>query len=88
MSKGQPIIGDTLAWTQHLLGQDTDAAPIIRQAAKQLPRNAEIQMHAAIILAAVNDTAAAASALDAALKLDAALAERADVRALRSKLKR
>src|SRR6185436_19255928 len=53
LSKGQPMIGDTLAWTQHLLGHDTEAAPIIRQAARQIPRHPDIQFHAAVILAAV-----------------------------------
>ena len=87
LSKGLPVIADTLAWTQHLLGQDKEAAPIIRQAAKQLPGNAEVQMHAAIILAAVGDMPAATSALETALKLNAAIAERADIKALRAKLK-
>ena len=87
LSKGQPLIADTLAWTQHLLGQDKEAAPIIRQAAKQVPRNVEIQLHAAIILSAIGDTAAAATALDAATKLNPKIEQRADVRALRAKLK-
>jgi len=86
LSKGLPVIADTLAWTQHLLGRNADAAPIIRQAAKQLPGNAEVQWHAAVILAAVGDTAAATAALDLAVKANPPLAERADVRALRSKL--
>jgi tetratricopeptide (TPR) repeat protein len=86
LSNSQPVIGDTLAWTQHLLGRDTEAALIIRQAAKQVPRHADIQFHAAVILAAVGDTEAAMSALEAALKLNAALSERADVRALRAQL--
>jgi tetratricopeptide (TPR) repeat protein len=86
LSKGQPMIGDTLAWTQHLLGHDTEAARIIRQAAKQVPRHPDIQFHAAVILAAVGDTAAAKTALDAAIRLNQALADRADVRALRARL--
>jgi tetratricopeptide (TPR) repeat protein len=86
LSKGQPVIGDTLAWTQHLLGRDAEAAPLIRQAARQVPRHPDIQFHAAVILAAVGDTAAAKTALDAAIKLNQALAERADVRALRARL--
>jgi uncharacterized protein (TIGR03790 family) len=88
ISKGQPMIGDTLAWTQHLLGQDAEAAPIIRQAAKQLPRVADVQLHAAIILGAIGDMPASAAALEAAVKLNPKFEERADVRALRAKLKK
>ena len=87
LSKGQPAVGDTLAWVQHLLGQDAEAAPVIRQAAKQTLNNFEIQLHAAIILGAVGDLKAAAAALDVATKLNPALEERADVKALRAKLK-
>ena len=86
LSKGMPVIGDTLAWAQHLLGRSSDAAPIIRQAAKQLPGNADVQWHAAVILAATGDTAAATRALDAAVKANPAMAERFDVRSLRVRL--
>ena len=86
LSKGMAVVADTLAWTQHLLGRDKEAAALIRGAAKQLPRNADVQLHAAIILAAVGDTPAAAAALDAAVKLEPAVADRSDVRALRSQL--
>ena len=70
-----------------MAAKDKEAAPIIRQAAKQVPNSAEVQLHAAIILAAVGDTAAAANALDTALRLNPSLGETAAVRALRSKLK-
>jgi len=86
LSKGVPVIADTYAWTLHLLGRQADAAPIIRQAAKALPGNADVQWHAAVILAAVDDDAGALSALEAAVKAKPALNERADVRALRSRL--
>jgi tetratricopeptide (TPR) repeat protein len=86
LSNGLPIIGDTLAWTQHLLGRSTEAAPIIRQAAKQMTGNADVQWHAAVILAATGDTIAATRALDAAVKLNPAMAERFDVRSLRVRL--
>jgi tetratricopeptide (TPR) repeat protein len=86
LSKGQPMIADTLAWTQHLLGRDSEAAPLIRLAAKQIPGHPDIQWHAAVILAAAGDTAGATSALNAALKLNPKLADQADVRALRTKL--
>jgi uncharacterized protein (TIGR03790 family) len=88
LSKGVPEVADTYAWTLHLLGRPADAAPIIRQAAKALPANAEIQWHAAVILAAVDDPAGAMAALDAAVKARPALNERADVRALRLRLQK
>ena len=86
LSKGQPMIADTLAWTHHLLGQDSEAAPLIRQAAKQMTGHPDIQWHAAVIFAAVGDTAAATSALNTAVKLNPKLADQAEVRALRTKL--
>ena len=86
LSKGLPAVADTLAWTLHLLGRNADAAPVIRQAVKPLAGNAEVQWHAAVILAAVGDRAAAGAALDAAIKASPALADRADVRALRARL--
>jgi Flp pilus assembly protein TadD len=86
LSKGLPVIADTLAWTQHLLGRSSEAAPIIRRAAKQLPGNVDVQWHAAVILAASGDTAGATSALDSAVKLSPAMAERFDVRSLRVRL--
>jgi tetratricopeptide (TPR) repeat protein len=86
LSKGLPVIADTLAWTQHLLGRSAEAAPIIRRTAKQLPGRVEVQWHAAVILAATGDMAGATSALDAAVKLNPAMAERFDVRSLRARL--
>lgn len=86
ISKGLPPIADTLAWTLHLLGRDVDAAPVIRPAVKALAGNAEVQWHGAVILSAVGDKAGAIAALDAATKANPALADRADVRALRSRL--
>ena len=86
LSKGLPAVADTLAWTLHLLGRDADAAPVIRQAIKPMSGNAEVQWHAAVILSAVGDRAAASAALDAAIKAAPAFADRADVRALRSRL--
>jgi tetratricopeptide (TPR) repeat protein len=86
LSKGLPTVADTLAWTLHLLGRHADAAPVIRPAIKPLANSAEVQWHAAVILNAVGDMAGASAALNAAIKADPALADRADVRALRSRL--
>jgi uncharacterized protein (TIGR03790 family) len=85
-SKGHPLMADTLAWVHHLLGDDKKATPLIREAAKQLPGHAEIQWHAAVILAGIGANAEAAAALEKAIAADPKLAEQADVRALRAKL--
>jgi uncharacterized protein (TIGR03790 family) len=82
----QPFIADTLGWIHHLLGNDLAASPLIELAATSLPDNAEVQLHAAILRAARGDLAKADVALRAALKLDAQLAERADVKELRRRI--
>ena len=85
-SKDAAII-DTLAWVYHLLGQDLDAEPLIVTAATLAPGNAEVQLHAAIILAARAKRDAANAALDRALRIDPALADSSDVAAVRERLK-
>ena len=80
-------IVDTLAWVYHLLGQDLDAEPLIVSAATLAPGSAEVQLHAAAILAARGKKDAATAALDRALRIDPALAESAPVNAIREQLK-
>ncbi|HKV98474.1 MAG TPA: TIGR03790 family protein [Vicinamibacterales bacterium] len=82
-----PVIADTLAWIHHLMGNDQLAAPLIDQALPELGSTADVQMHAAFVHAALGDKAKAQTELAAALKLDAKLGERADVKALQEKLK-
>jgi uncharacterized protein (TIGR03790 family) len=77
---------DTLAWVQHLLGNDAEALPLIAAAAKQLPEVAEIRLHAAVILAATGNLAASKDELDRALKLDESLGDHDDVEQLRQTL--
>ncbi|HUF48668.1 MAG TPA: TIGR03790 family protein [Vicinamibacterales bacterium] len=79
-------VADTLAWVHHLLGDHRAAKPLIERAAATAPNVAEIQLHAAFIHAALGELARARVELAAALKLDAALAERDDVKGLREKL--
>jgi uncharacterized protein (TIGR03790 family) len=86
LSSGNPVIVDTLAWTYHLLGYDEEALPLITTAAKQLPALAEVHWHAAIILAASGDAAAARKELETAVGLDGKVDEIADVRELRKRL--
>jgi tetratricopeptide (TPR) repeat protein len=79
-------IADTLGWIHYLLGNTTLAAPLLARAAVAMPESAEVQLHAAFALAAVDSTAKAREALAAALKLNPAFAERADVKDLQKKI--
>ena len=81
-----PTVADTLAWVHHLLGDDYSAKPLIERAATESPNNVEILVHAAFIQAGVNDAAKANAALGAALKLNPALNEREDIKALKKKI--
>jgi uncharacterized protein (TIGR03790 family) len=77
---------DTLAWIYHLLGRDGEAEPLITTAARLMPGKPEVLLHAAIILAATGNGGGAIKNLDAAVRLDATLDQRADVQELRKRL--
>jgi uncharacterized protein (TIGR03790 family) len=81
-----PTVIDTLAWIEHLLGNDDVASKLLTEALRRGSRNAEIHFHAAVVYAARNAWAAAATQLKAALQLDPALENREDVRQLRSRI--
>jgi tetratricopeptide (TPR) repeat protein len=80
-------IADTLGWIHHLLGDDRAAAPFLEGAVISAPDNVDVLIHAAIVHAALNDLAKARRELDAAEKLNPKIGERADVKALRERLK-
>ena len=82
------LVADTLAWVQHLLGDDRSAAPLLERATAASPETAEIWLHAAFVHAALNSATRASSELATAMKLDATYADRADVKALIERLKR
>jgi Flp pilus assembly protein TadD len=82
-----PTILDTLAWVQYLLGDVSEAVSTMAAALKGDPRNAEIRLHAAVIYAANGARAVARDQLAAALKLDPALQDSPEVRALQEKLR-
>jgi uncharacterized protein (TIGR03790 family) len=84
--KPGPEAIDTLAWIQHLLGNDADAEPLIASASRLQPLNAEIHFHGAAILAAVGNAQAATRELETAIRLNPTLGERADVQELRGRL--
>ena len=83
----QPIVADTLAWVQHLLGDDRTAAPLLERAEAAMPTNVDILVHAGIVHAALHDLVRARKELDAALKADPKATDRDDVKALRDQLK-
>jgi len=77
---------DTLAWIQHLVKRDTEAAATMRIARSTGTTDPDVLLHAAIIFAAVNDLPRAAAELNLALKVKPDLADREDVRKLRQQL--
>ena len=59
-----PYSLDTLAWVQHLLGRDVEAANTIREARAAVGGYApDLRWHAAVIYAAIDDVAKAAEEL-------------------------
>jgi hypothetical protein len=82
-----PYALDTLAWVQHLLGRDGEAATTIRQARTAAgAQSAEIMWHAAVIYAAINEAAEAGAELRAAVTADPTLATRQEIQKLREQL--
>ena len=77
---------DTVGWIEYLLGNTAEANRMLIQAAKAAPRNPEIRLHNAVVLAAQGARGAADSELAEALKLQPALQERAEVAELQKRL--
>jgi uncharacterized protein (TIGR03790 family) len=76
---------DTLAWTEHLLGEHAVAAKLLADAIRLEPRQAEIRLHAAIVYAALKQWDRADAELKEALRLDPGLETREEVRRLRQR---
>jgi uncharacterized protein (TIGR03790 family) len=83
-----PEIADTVAWVQHLLGRDREAAEILQRLVKSAPARAEYRLHAAVVFAAVGKLEEAATELREAVRLDPELEKSDEVKALRAKLGR
>jgi uncharacterized protein (TIGR03790 family) len=88
IAPNSPTIADTLGWVEYLLGNHAEATRILASAAKASPGNADVRLHAAFAWAAQGARGAAASELEAALKLNPDLGSRADVEALKKKVAR
>jgi Tfp pilus assembly protein PilF len=83
-----PAIADTLAWVQHLLGRDREAADILARIVKAEPAQATYRLHYAAVLAALGRLAEAGAELKEAVRLDPGLEAGDEVKALRAKLGR
>ena len=77
---------DTLAWIEHLLGDDATAAKQIVQAVRRAPGNPEVRLHAASIYVASGARAVAEIELKEALRLDPSLETGDEVRDVRAAL--
>lgn len=81
-------IADTLGWTHHLLGNQTEAERYLREALKGAPGSAEIQLHVALFEESQGRRTEAIGALEAALAINPALAESAEVKQLKASLEK
>lgn len=79
---------DTLGWIEHLRGNNIEATRLLRQAAQRAPNSADVRLHAAIALADAGAANEARTHLDAALKLDASIESRDEVKRLREQLRK
>lgn len=86
LSRGNAQVEDTLGWIHHLLGNDRDALPFVARASLALPRNADVQMHAAVVFAATGRLTEAARALESAATQDPAVRERPEYQEVQKKI--
>lgn len=86
LARGNAQVEDTLGWIHHLLGNDRDALPFVARASRALPRNAEVQLHAAVVFAANGRMTDAARALENAANQDPAIRERAEFQEVEKKI--
>jgi uncharacterized protein (TIGR03790 family) len=87
LAKENPNIKDTLGWIYHLAGQNEKAMPLLEEAVKSASRNAEMNLHFAVISAEMGDMLAAEVALLRAIEIDPKMEQREEVLKLRSILK-
>jgi uncharacterized protein (TIGR03790 family) len=81
-----PDLLDTLAWIEHLLGDDNNAIVHLRSAVARMPVNAEVWLHAAVVASAFDLRAEAAKYLNIAFQLDPALERAEELAPLRARL--
>jgi tetratricopeptide (TPR) repeat protein len=78
---------DTVAWIEHLQGNDAAAARRIASAVRVSPGSADVRLHAAIINAAAGARAVAEQELQVALRLQPTLEDSSEVKQLRERLR-
>ena len=83
-----PSVLDTLAWVQHLLGDDASAVKLVDQIVKSNTLNAGLRLHAAIVYAAVGQRPQAQRQLAIALQLNPGLTGSPEVKQLQTELTR
>lgn len=81
------VVADTLGWIHHLRGDYALAKPLLERALAGAPTDVDILIHNASLAVALNDLPRARTLVDAAVKADPKAAERADVKALKEKIK-
>jgi uncharacterized protein (TIGR03790 family) len=88
LSGGSLVVADTVGWIKHLLGDDAGAIKLIAPAAKGLRGSADVQLHAAIVFAALGRSEDATAALKAAEAADPAVKNRPEYREAQQKIGR
>ena len=86
LSGGSAIVADTVGWIKHLMGDDAGAIKILAPVAKALRSNADVQLHAAVVYAAIGRIDDAAAALKAAEAADPAVKSRPEYRETQQKI--
>ena len=81
-----PVVADTVGWIKYLMKDYESAVKLLEPSAKALPRNAEVQLHAAAAFFAAGRVDDAVAALKAAEAADPKVSERADFQELRKKI--
>jgi uncharacterized protein (TIGR03790 family) len=88
LSGGSLVVADTVGWIKHLLGDDAGAIKLIAPAAKGLRGSADVQLHAAMVFAALGRNEDATAALKAAEAADPAVKNRPEYREAQQKIGR
>lgn len=86
LSGGSLMVADTVGWIKHLMGDDAGAIKLLVPASKGLRSNADVQLHAAVVYAAVGRIDDAAAALKAAEAADPAVKNRTEYREVQQKI--
>ena len=82
-----PTVADTVGWIHFLRGDFEKAKSLMDRALAGGPDSVDILIHASAVAVALKDIAEARSLLDRAVKVDPKAADRADVKALREKIR-